>query len=50
MFANAVSSPDQERSFWALMTLGFSLWTSNQAAWSYQEIVLAAADPRSLFL
>jgi len=32
--ANALTRPAQERSFWVLMTLGFLIWTSNQAAWS----------------
>src|SRR5271165_2504137 len=36
---NALTRPPQERSFWVLMTLGFSLWISNQAAWSYLEAV-----------
>lgn len=37
--ANACSRPRQERSFWALMTLGFTLWASNQGSWAYHEIV-----------
>jgi|HubBroStandDraft_1064217.scaffolds.fasta_scaffold07827_5 signal transduction histidine kinase len=37
--ANALTRPGQERSFWVLMTLGFSLWIGNQAAWSYLEAV-----------
>ena len=49
MFANAVSRPTQERSFWALMTLGFSLWACNQAAWSYREIVLRQPIPDPYF-
>ena len=39
MLANALSRPAQERSFWSLMTLGFALWASNQAAWTYIEVV-----------
>src|SRR5437899_2552115 len=39
MLANAMARPDQERSFWALMAVGFSLWACNQAAWAYCEIV-----------
>lgn len=42
---NAWTRPGQERSFWALMTLGFSLWACNQAAWAYCEIVLHQAVP-----
>jgi signal transduction histidine kinase len=34
---NALTRPGQERGFWALMTLGFSLWASNWAAWLYFE-------------
>jgi signal transduction histidine kinase len=37
--ANALTRPRQERSFWTLITLGFSLWTSNMGAWAYQEIL-----------
>jgi len=35
---NAWSRPRQERSFWALLALGFLLWTGNQAAWTVLEI------------
>jgi uncharacterized membrane protein HdeD (DUF308 family) len=34
---NARARPGQERSFWALMALGFSLWACNQAAWAFCE-------------
>jgi signal transduction histidine kinase len=40
MLANALRRPAEERSFWALMTLGFALWACNQADWAYWEIVL----------
>jgi signal transduction histidine kinase len=30
----------EERSFWALMVLGFALWTANQTAWTLWESVL----------
>jgi signal transduction histidine kinase len=43
--ANALTRPGQERSFWVLMTLGFSLWSSNQAAWSCLEILLRRPIP-----
>jgi signal transduction histidine kinase/uncharacterized membrane protein HdeD (DUF308 family) len=43
--ANALTRPPQERSFWVLMTLGFSLWISNQAAWSYVEVLLQRPIP-----
>lgn len=37
---NALARPGQERSFWALMTLGFWLWACNHAAWAYYDIEL----------
>jgi signal transduction histidine kinase len=47
---NALARPGQERSFWALMALGFSLWACNQAAWTYREIGLHRRFPdASLF-
>ncbi len=49
MVVRSASSPHNDRSFWALMTLGLSLWACNQAAWSYQEIVLKRAIPDPYF-
>jgi signal transduction histidine kinase len=43
--ANALSRPSQERSFWALMAFGFSLWACNQTAWTYLESVLHRQIP-----
>ena len=45
--ANAIQQPSEERSFWALMTVGFTLWACNQGAWIYIEIVrhLTLPDP-----
>jgi len=43
--ANALSRPRPERSFWAMMTLGFVLWISNQVAWSLLEVVLHRPIP-----
>jgi signal transduction histidine kinase len=43
--ANALTRPGQERSFWVLMTLGFSLWIGNQAAWCYVEVLLRRPIP-----
>ncbi|HZQ95435.1 MAG TPA: ATP-binding protein [Candidatus Sulfotelmatobacter sp.] len=43
--ANAWRRPGQERSFWALMALGFSCWVANQAAWTFWEIVLHRQIP-----
>ena len=37
--SNAWRRPGQERSFWALMALGFSCWVTNQAAWTVWETV-----------
>jgi signal transduction histidine kinase/uncharacterized membrane protein HdeD (DUF308 family) len=42
---NASTRPAQERSFWLLMMLGFSLWVANQAAWSYVEVLLRQPIP-----
>ncbi len=48
-FTNALARPGQERNFWALMTLGFSLWTCNQAAWARSEILLHREIPIPYF-
>lgn len=42
---NASTRPAGERSFWFLMTLGFSLWVANQAAWCYVEAALRQPIP-----
>jgi signal transduction histidine kinase len=47
--SNALARPGQERSFWTLMALGFSLWACNQAAWTYREIVLHSKFPDASF-
>jgi signal transduction histidine kinase len=46
---NARARPGQERSFWALMVLGFSLWACNQAAWAFCEIVQHRQIPDPFF-
>ena len=46
---NTWKRPSQERSFWALMTLGFSLWACSQAAWTYYEIALHRPIPDPSF-
>src|SRR4029077_16966890 len=43
--ANAVTRPRQERSFWVLMVLGFSLWSANQTAWTVLEVILHKSIP-----
>ncbi|MGE5083116.1 MAG: sensor histidine kinase, partial [Acidobacteriota bacterium] len=43
--SNAWRRPGQERSFWALMALGFSCWVTNQAAWTVWETVLHRPVP-----
>jgi signal transduction histidine kinase len=48
-FANSFRRPGSERSFWALMTLGFSLWACNQGAWGYHEVVLRLPVPEPYF-
>ena len=47
--ASALTRPEPERSFWALMTLGFSLWASNWVAWVYFEIGLHREIPDPFF-
>src|SRR5215467_15408967 len=42
---NAVYRPKRERSFWILMSLGFTLWTANQAAWTVLEPILHREIP-----
>ena len=46
---NARARPGQERSFWTLIALGFSLWACNQGAWAYREIVLKSKFPDASF-
>ncbi len=43
--SNALARPGQERSFWALMTFGFSLWACHQAFWSYRDLFLHRQIP-----
>src|ERR1700688_355831 len=43
--SNALARPGQERSFWTLMTLGFSLWACHQASWSYCDLFLHRQIP-----
>ncbi len=45
--ANALHEPKDERSFWALMTVGFTLWACNQGAWIYIEVIrhIGIPDP-----
>ncbi len=47
--ANAFSKPGMQRSFWALLALGFSLWCFNQAAWAICETVLHRPVPDPYF-
>ncbi|HEV2396942.1 MAG TPA: ATP-binding protein [Candidatus Sulfotelmatobacter sp.] len=42
---NAFTRPGKERSFWALTSLGFLLWTMNQGAWCVWEIILRQSVP-----
>ena len=48
-FRNALDRPGQERSFWALMGLGLSLWACNQAASTYREVGLHLQFPDASF-
>jgi len=46
---NVFVRPRQERSFWALIALAFSLWACNQGAWTFRE-VLQHREPPDPFL
>jgi signal transduction histidine kinase len=46
---NAGRRPPQERSFWALMFIGFALWAVNQVAWVYWECRLHLTIPDPFF-
>jgi signal transduction histidine kinase len=43
--SNALARPGQERSFWTLMMLGFSLWACHQASWTYGNLFLHRKIP-----
>ncbi len=43
--ANALRRPKEERSFWALIALGFALWITNQIAWTIWENFLHRQIP-----
>jgi len=43
--ANALRTHSQERTFWVLMALGLSLWTSNDIAWAFFDLVLHRPIP-----
>src|SRR5258708_15653564 len=47
--ANALSRPGMERSFWALIAFGFSLWTYNQATWTVCETIQHRPVPDPCF-
>jgi signal transduction histidine kinase len=47
--ANTFHRPDQERSFWAMLTVGFTLWSINQAAWIFYDVVLHRPLPDPCF-
>jgi signal transduction histidine kinase len=49
MLAACIARPPTERSFWVLMTVGFSLWACNQASWVYIEVVQRRAFPDPYF-
>jgi len=46
---NLWSRPGQQRSFWALTSLGFLLWATNQVAWTIWEAVLHRSIPDPFF-
>jgi signal transduction histidine kinase len=43
--ANLLTRPAQERSFWALMTFGFLLWSFNEGFWVVYEVMLHRSIP-----
>lgn len=43
--SNAFRRPGQERSFWALMAVGFSFWAANAAGWAFWETILRRPIP-----
>jgi signal transduction histidine kinase len=45
MVANAVSTRGQIRLFWALMAMGFLLWSADLALWTFYEVILRRAVP-----
>jgi signal transduction histidine kinase len=47
--ANAWSQPGQQRSFWIMLAFAFSLWTTNQAAWTIREVILRQPIPDPFF-
>jgi signal transduction histidine kinase len=49
MLGNAFRRPTQERGFWGLMAFGFALWTCNQAAWAYSELIQRQPIPDPYF-
>jgi len=49
MLATCIARPPAERSFWALMTAGFSLWACSQAAWLFSEVVQRRTIPDPSF-
>ncbi len=46
---NSLRRAAEERSFWALMTLGFLLWATNQAGWTCWETILHRRIPDPFF-
>ena len=46
---NLWTGPKQQRSFWALMGLGFLLWIANQSAWTLWETILHRSVPDPFF-
>jgi len=49
MLHNAIIRSKPERSFWALMSFGFALWSANQASWIYSELVRHQTIPDPYF-
>ena len=50
MLANAWQARGADRRFWALMGVGCILWASNQAGWTYCEVLRHATVPDPWFM
>jgi signal transduction histidine kinase len=48
-FRNAAGSHGHTRLFWSLMTLGFAMWSLNQAGWAWYELIVHKTLPDPYF-
>src|ERR1700741_62255 len=45
MYANARRNHGRVRFFWAMMAMGFALWTASQLLWTYYEVLARQEVP-----